>query len=279
MTMKVIKRIFACLLILAIIFNSTSTVYAYERAGHDELMLDVMFKNFKEIDNDKTVQKEISALESACYLTIDQFNESGQKDLDFLNTYGVKGLPKSINDIKISAGPNTHRNHTHRGWDYGYVGEAAVKWPKRQELLKKTVDTVFDFGGNNAQRDAFCELLYYVHILGDHIDDTSYKINNGLKIGVGGRTDQYDITHKLLDCIEIVFSEQKHTHKYRSLTSAIERYNSRFSKIVRSEGGIDTEEKFQQYNEYTKDFFKMLTMYIPEMLKDEPFFAEVFYSN
>ena len=176
--MKIAKRILICICVVALVFTLPVKTEAYERDEHDKLMLDVLFKHFKEIDNDKSVQDEIKAIECACYLTIDQFNESGQKALDTLNDYGVKGIPKNISGIKISASPNTHRSYTHRGWDYPYSGVQGEQWPNRQAVMVNTVGTIFDFNGDTKKQESFCKLLYYIHILGDHMDDTSYKINN-----------------------------------------------------------------------------------------------------
>lgn len=277
--MKIAKRILICICVVALVFTLPVKTEAYERDEHDKLMLDVLFKHFKEFDNDKSIQDEIKAIECACYLTIDQFNESGQKALNTLNDYGVKGIPKNISEIKISASPSTHRSYTHRGWDYPYSGVEGKQWPNRQAVMVNTMGTIFDFNGDTKKQESFCKLLYYIHILGDHMDDTSYKINNGLKMDVGGRTDKNDIIHEWLDCIGVVFSDQKHTHKYRSLTSGLERYNSKFSKIVKSEGGVNTDEKFAEYNKLCKNLMDFMTMYIPEMLKDETFFNEAFYAK
>lgn len=264
------------LCIFSIVFGSSVRVGSYERDKHDRLMLDVLFKNFKD-ESDVTNRDEIKALENACYLTIDQFNNSGQKALDELHMYGVKGIPKKIADINISDSPSKHRSHTHRGWDYQYFADKAELWSERKEILIKTVGTIFDFEGDIKKQENFCKLLYYIHILGDHMDDTSYKINNGLKIDVGGRVDKNDIIHEWQKCIEVVFAEQKHTHKYRSLTTELEKYNSRFSKIVRSAGGINSDEKFALHKKYSENLMKLMTMYIPEMLKEEGFFYNVFY--
>ena len=62
-------------------------------------------------------------------------------------------------------------------------------------------------------------------------------------------------------------------------SNCLERYDSKFSKIVRSEGGVNTDEKFVEYNKLCRDLMELMTMYIPEMLKDEPFFNEVFYAK
>ena len=116
-------------------------------------MSEVLFKNFKVVDNDAKVQDEIAALESACYLTIDQFNSNGQKDLDVLIKYGVKNIPKNINQISFNASGTTHRTHTHRGWDYQYSGEMKELWPTRQAIMRNTVDEVFDFGEGEKKQE------------------------------------------------------------------------------------------------------------------------------
>lgn len=275
--MKHSKWLIILLCIVLVICNIPQTSYAYERDDHDEYMLEVLFKNFKEVENDPSIQDEIEALECASYLVIDQFNNNGQKDLDFLLTYGVKGIPSQVSDISFNASGTTHRSHTHRGWDFQLYTVTKELWPVRKQILLNTADKIFDFQGNEVKKDSFCALIYYIHILGDHMDDSSYMVKNGLKMDVGGRVDKEDIIHELLKHIEIVFADQKHTHKYRSLTGALERYNSRLAKIVRSEGGINTDEKFQQKQEYTVNLMKLLTMYLPEMLKEEQFFYDVFY--
>ena len=58
---------------------------------------------------------------------------------------------------------------------------------------------------------------------------------------------------------------------------ALERYNNKLAKIERSEGGINTDEEFELRQEYVKGLRNLLTLYLPEMLKDEEFFNNVFY--
>lgn len=271
------KWVIVLLCILLALGNISQTSFAYERNGHDAYMSDVLFKNFKEVKNDSRIANDIKALECASYLAIDQFNNNGQKDLDFLLNYGVKGIPLYVSDISYNASGTTHRSHTHRGWDFQNYFVTKKLWPIRKQILLNSADKIFDFKGNEAQKESFCALIYYIHILADHMDDTSYKIKNGLKMDVGGRTDEIDIIHELLKHIKVLFADQKYTHKYRSLTSALERYNKRLAKIVRPVGGINTDEKFEQKQEYTKRIKELLTWYIPEMLKEEAFFSEVFY--
>lgn len=252
---------------------------AYERKEHDELTLRILFRKYEYACNDSGVQDDISVLTSACYLAIDQFNSYGQNYLDELATYGIKDIPTQVSEIGFSASGRNHRSFTHRGWDFNYSGEMKTKWPIRQEILRNTVSTVFDFDGNDEQREAFCELLYYIHILGDHEDDTSYQISNGLKIDVGGRHDKEDIIHKLLDLLPILFADQTNTHKYRALTAKLQSINNNLDKLVNSDGGINSDEKFAQRQEIVKKIIDILSLYLPEMLKKEAFFNEVFYSN
>ncbi len=262
---------------ISLLINFPASASAFEREDHDKSLEEVMFKDFKDFDNDPTGRAEKNALECAAYLTIGQFNSSGQKDLDTLNQYGVKGIPSSVSEISFNASGKTHRSYSHRGWNYSYGGTMAEIWPKRQTILRNTVNTVFDFHGDTAKAEAFCELIYYVHILGDHMADESWKIQNGLKMQVGGRADKYDVIHELLDCFEVLFADQSHTLKYQKLTTKLENYNSKFSKLDRSEGGINTDEKFELHQKYVKKLMNVLTHNLPEMLKEEDFFREVFY--
>ena len=267
--------IFLCVILLLSSLHFPDA-YAFERKDHDKYMVDVLFKNFLETDNRPSIQDEIAALESASYLAVDQFNGNGQKDLDNLAAYGVKGLP-TLNAIDYSASGRTHRSYTHRGWDFVYGGTASDRWILRKQILLNTADAIFDFQGNEKQKDSFCATIYYIHVLGDLLDDESYKIQNGLIMDPGGRIDKADIIDELLKHFKILFADQKYTHKYLFLTTAMERYNTKLSKIVRSEGGINSDEKFELRQKYVNGLMRLLTMYLPEMLKEEQFFYDVFY--
>jgi len=273
-------RLLSLLLCAAVIIGMVpSTAEAYERKDHDKLTLEILFRKYEYACEDRSVQDEISALTSACYLTIDQFNSYGQQYLDELITFGVEDIPSQISEIGYSASPKTHRDYTHRGWSFDYSGEMKNKWPLRQDILRNTVDTIFDFGGNENQKEAFCELLYYIHILGDHLDDESYKISNGRKIDVGGRHDKGDMIHELLDIFPELFASQTHTHKYRTLSAKLRSINSNFDKLVNSDGGINSDEKFEQYQLLVNKFKEILSLYVPELMKNEPFFNKVFYDD
>lgn len=277
MNMKKTKGLilFLCVVLLlgCLPFQNT---YAFERKDHDKYMCEVLFKNFLQPENKISIQDEIEALGCASYLSIDQFNGNGQKDLDALVAYGVGGLP-SLSAIDYSASGKTHRSYTHRGWDFAYGGEAGDRWKQRKQILLNTADAIFEFDGNEKQKESFCAVIYYTHVLGDLMDDESYKIQNGLIMDPGGRADKSDIIDELLKHFKVLFADQKYTHKYLFLTTAMERYNTKLSKIIRSEGGINSDEKFELRQEYVNGLMELLTMYLPEMLKEEKFFYDVFY--
>lgn len=277
MIMKKMKGliVFICVVLLLRCL-SLPAAYAFERKDHDKYMCEVLFKNFLQTENKKSIQDEIEALECASYLAIDQFNGNGQKDLDKLVTYGVTGLP-SLNTIDYNASGTTHRSYTHRGWDHIYEGEARERWKQRKQILLNTADAIFEFDGNEKQKESFCAVIYYTHILGDLLDDESYKIQNGLIMDPGGRVDKEDIIDELLKHFKVLFADQKYTHKYLFLTTAMEGYNAKLSKIIRSEWGINSDEKFELRQVYVKGLMNLLTMYLPEMLKEERFFYDVFY--
>ena len=271
--------IFLCLEIILSCFVSpyyAQTSYSTEWKGHDQFMLDVLFKNFKVVDNDLSIKAKIEALECASYLTIDQFNGNGENSLKTLIDYGVKKIPDSISAINFSASGKTHRTYTHR---VGMSVLVTKTMPIRKQILINTADAIFDFKGEEKQKESFCALIYYVHILGDFMEDKSYKIENGLKMDAGGRIDKADIIHEIEKHLKTLFPDQHNTNKYRYLVIALERYNKKLSEIVRSEGGINTDEEFQKRQEYVEGLMNVLTMYLPEMLKEEEFFNEVFYSS
>ena len=86
---------------------------AYERKDHDALTLKILFRKYEYACNDSSVQDELSVLTSACYLTVDQFNNYGQNYLVELLDYGVKNIPSQVSEIGFSASGRNHRNFTH----------------------------------------------------------------------------------------------------------------------------------------------------------------------
>ena len=277
--MKLIKRIVSIILISVLLVINITPASAFNRNEHDRYMSDVLFKDFKNIENDVNIKDDIKALEAASYLTIDQYNGNGNNALLMLNEYGVKSLPSSINEIDYSAGAY-HRRATHRGWDAESTGVYNTsdrnRWIIRKKILLNTADKMFNFNGNNSKKDSFCALIYYTHILGDRIADTKYYPNADI-IELGGRMDKQDISHELVHHIEILFSDQKDTHKYNHVVSKLDSYNSKLSELLKNNNGILSDDNFKLYHEYAEAIMDVLRWNVPEMLKEEDFFREKFY--
>ena len=48
-------------------------------------------------------------------------------------------------------------------------------------------------------------------------------------------------------------------------------------RIYESEGGVNTDQKFEDYNACAKELLNVLGEYVPELLKKEIFFSNTFY--
>ena len=277
--MKLIKRIVSIITVIILVITDSLTVYAFNRDEHDKYMLDVLFKNFKNIEVDTDAKDDIKALEAASYLTIDQYNGHGDSDLSLLKQYGVKNLPSSINEIDYSAGAY-HRRATHRGWNAETSGVYNIsdenRWGIRKKILVNTTSKMFDFKGNTSKQDSFCALIYYTHILGDRIADKKYYQNADI-MELGGRTDKQDIAHELIHHIGILFSDQQHTHKYNHVISKIASYNGNITELLKKNNGNLSEDDFKLYQDYANGIMEVLMCNIPEMLKEEDFFRKKFY--
>ena len=272
------KLILIVVSLLLITFQSSITVNAYQRYEHDRILESVFFKCFKVIKEGDDTSKYLDAIESASYLCIDQFNGNGEKDLEKLKQFGVSELPSKISEIDFTANA-THRAYTHRGWALSPQLNrlSKEKWELRKSILTGTLDKIFDFN-DETQRDSFAALIYYIHLLGDRDAADKYDVNANV-MEAGGRADKLDIINEMLKYIKILFRKQSSTHKYIDLTTILEKYNVEFSKLVRSTGGIDTTEKYTEYKDLVQKTINILTMYLPEMLKELDFFYDVFYKQ
>ena len=47
--------------------------------------------------------------------------------------------------------------------------------------------------------------------------------------------------------------------------------------LAATPGGINTDEKFLIFKDQVQELLNLLQDYVPNMLKDEPFFTDVFY--
>lgn len=268
---------------------------AHDRKEHDAGLEYVLFdKNDEYRKAHPKVADMLKALEDAVYLTVDQYNGHGSEQLEFLKSMGVKGLPDSIDDFNFSANDLTHRLLTHRGWNFEYPEKS--HWSIRQKILKKTVQRIlfenekqplswlpwlseilYGTSEEPKQRDSFCALLYYVHILGDHIAAEKYtQLADIAPLVRPNDKENPGLIPELQKYLDILFSSQHSSYTYYALMGELDALNAKAEKLVSSTGGINTDEKFSQYHQLAEDLKELLSYYLHTLLMNEPFFADHF---
>ena len=277
------KRLIALLSQTVILSLSLSYAIASDRDVHDGYMLQVLFgKGFKEESYSEKELMAIEALEAASYLAVDQYNGNGVDELKILSEYRVSSLPSSISEIDFP-GNQYHRRYTHRGWMGPYNNEDRpypddkAHWNTRKSILLQTTKKVFGFNDSQSRlNDSLSAVIYYIHILGDHIVETDYQKMNSDMIGVGGRNDQYDIIHQLISHFDILFTSPTSTNRYNSFRSQLRLLNNEFSNLVNKDGGVNTPEKQTEYSALAKKLMDLLIKHVPELLQEEAYFSKVF---
>lgn len=287
--------ILACAALCAFPF----TVYAHPTAAeHDKELMSVLFEEGYSKYQSTDIKNAVNALEKASQLTVDQFGGKSEESFIQLRQYGSLSFLWSfeddvdysvdVDDEKTKINANTHRKYTHQGWDIEKHGigtkNASKFWNKRRKILLNTANTVFDFGpfstslAYDPKCDSFCAIVYYVHILGDYDEADNYK-KLGLLIPLAGHdgTDKNDIICELKNSIEVLFADQKSTQEYTSLMKDLDSIQKKAGKLVRSVGGVNTDQEFNDYHQYADETLEALQKYVPKLLKNEKFFREVFY--
>lgn len=290
--MKTVKRLVCLLLSVVFMFSMQVPIQAYERTDHDKQMKEALLSetflshmSYYSHYNKQESKDAINALQNAAYLAIDQANGSGRHTLDKLKNskYCIKNLPDSIEEINYTAFGENHRYISHRGWN---ANDSNELWKKRKNILLNTADAIFDFHENDRKRDSFCAIIYYIHLLGDCESDNQYYGNN-LIMELGGRIDNQDIISELIKHINILASDSHNFAKGQRnhLELKLVGLNEDVKKIkdankTPSGGEQKLEgEAFMAYKDIATDIVQSLLPHnLPEILKEEQWFSDVFYS-
>lgn len=266
---------------------------AHDREEHDADLEYVLFGNRAYKETHSTDAKLVEALEDAVYLTVDQYNGQGSEQLEFLKSMGVKGLPDSVDEFNFS-GNYAHRHLTHRGWSFEYPEQS--HWSIHKSILINTVQKIlfenekqplswlpwlseipYGTSEDTKQRDSFCALLYYVHILGDHIAAEKYtQLAYIAPLARPSGNQDPGIIPELQEHLSNLFSSQHSSYTYYALMGELDALNAKAEKLVSSTGGINTDEKFSQYHQLAEDLKELLSYYLHTLLMNEPFFADHF---
>lgn len=298
--MRRLYRIIVLFLIGSVL--SDNPVYAYGHKVHDDYMIDVLFgENYNKNKQSADIKKKITALEYASYLCIDQFNHEGKKKLEELSHFGVSGIPRTIDSIDFTDN-NDHRQHTHKGWNYEYpeyqdTGTDKANWTVRKTILQSTVKKIFDKGKggffksiinrvralfvreeSNKQYDSLCVLVYYVHILGDQIeaDEYSEKFTVVPLVEINGHGET-SIIQELETAFKILFASQTTDEEYMELIQGMETIRIEAEGYRDSIAGLNDQETFERYRKCHTELMDLLVKKVPELLKNEAFFNNIFY--
>lgn len=279
-----------------VLISGTTPSYAYPTASeHNKALEKVLFEDgYSKYQSDK-IKKNVTAIEYASYLTIDQFGGKGEDQYNTLKKWRMGGLPLSFTSLDYNEdlqgngkqiNANTHRRYTHQGWDREYETSSVRKfWKARRNVLLGTVNTIFNFGnfsgivGYDEKCNSLAGIIYYVHILGDYDEADNYKKISMLQDLAGHEnTDGNDMISALKEYSKILFEEnQKSSDEYKALQRGFDNLSSKAGNIVQSVGGVNTDEEFKEYHQYAYDLLQLLTDNVPDLLKREEYFKKVFY--
>lgn len=290
------KKLATKIAIVVILLSISISVVGFPRTDHDRHLREVFFGRYENELNEKG-RDLFSALKYASYLCIDQYNGGGKAELEELlkiprkhwfkfMQFG-KYYPKDISEIDFTSN-YAHRANTHLGWDYDYPNFDKEKnpdwltkrWPKRKNILLATVEAVFNFNPlpfsiKSERGERMSKLIYYVHLLGDHIDFDNYQTyKNTLKniCPLGGKSsDEVTIISELEEEIEALFGCDA-SELIKELKNI-----DRELKNLSYEGDAVSEADFSRYRGHSKKLLEVLSNHLPKLLRNQDFFSKVFY--
>lgn len=286
------KKTLVFILIIVFLLSGTLVANGFPENVHNEHLTTLLF-GFKMLRN----RDAITMIEYASYLSLDQFNHHGSNKLDYLLTKGINGIPKNIDEINFTQNSG-HRTHTHRGWDYTlYTGyqrnEDVAHWKIRKTILLKTIEKVFGFKkssipilgielGHEAQNESFAALVYYIHVIGDHIADYQNSQMLGSRYNMPGL--MMPIARKNADNNnpDILWELQKHAQvlfKSNANVKKLAQLNDQISSLRKSADTSYIDSAGLGSNKYAGRLLEILKNNLPSLLKNEDFFRNKFFVN
>lgn len=287
------KRIWAflvCVLFLSVIAH---TAFAHDTPKHNKTYEKVLFGSNGIPQLSQKAEEALTIIEYALYLSVDSFDQRGQDELDYLRKAGVNVLPDRIEDFSFSSNQH-HERYTHMGWVHTYPIDLAQWHSVRKPLLISAFNNALDFGFNgwlieldnagwmstdeslyDKKCVSFAALMYYVHILGDHSGNTYTTDPDRIPLGHRnyGETNR-DIIFDLQKHLAVIFAAQADSDTYKKLMDELSREGKEIRQLAQSR---ITKEDYLQYQEYASSVVDILATYVPKLLENEDFFANVFY--
>lgn len=299
------RRLISFLLLFVLLFGMTIPAYAHPKQGeHDTDLATLLFGEGYTLTGEK--KAKFQAIADAAALCIDQFsaNEEMRSKEDLFDSLNARiGFSFSFDDIelqkaqdgKTNVSAKTHRRYTHRGWNFT---EYPLKdlWVQRKKILTATVNKelfgkspgvlskipwaeglAYSEAACNKQCEAFCELVYCIHILGDYEEATSYSSEFQQLIPLVRHEDPQSpaLIDDIINLIPILFEKQSWT--YPILIQELEGIKADAEKVMFVTGGIRTQEQFNEYHQCALDVMQAIQDHVPDMLRKTDFFSEAFY--
>lgn len=230
------------------------------------------------------IRTSVQQLNDALLLCIDQYNSSYSDKLARLCF--IPGVPDNISAIDFPAG-TTHRSFTHRGWNHIYTdSEVRKSHPEiRKQILTSVVGYVFHFENyySSQQSEKMCDamgcLLYNIHIIQDRYHSKVwYGAASTLTI-VNLSTRTESITHDLLECIQVLFSDSRKSNdsSYNSLENGIKKIASNYLSDTRDINSADDYLLIDR--KYAGELKELLAKNLSKLLQKQSWFDTAFPSK
>lgn len=124
------------------------------------------------------------------------------------------------------------------------------------------------------QCEAFSAMIYYIHILGDHIEgDDPNMLTNLEPLIQYTSLSTPGIIAELTEQLSVVFVSQEDSWTYAALMQKLTDLKIRTEQNCGTWGAVDTKEKCVLNQQYAKELLDVLSAYLPHLLKNEPFFS------
>ena len=303
------RKIVACLIVFIFLICCTPLAMAHDdQAEHDgDLKYALFGDRDKILDGNERIA--FRAIANAAALSIDQFSPNTESKWKYNSTYetlkndlsalGLPQIPIDFDSIDLNANvnngvnitANTHRSFTHQGWNYSHYPNPKI-WDTRKSFLVDVVNRVLFFPkkplikipwiadfvyGSTEQCEAFAALVYYIHILGDHIEgDDPAKLTDLEPLIQYTSASTPGIISELQEQLQIVFASQKNSRTFISLQQELTDLRIKTEQNCGMWGSIDTFEKCETNQIYAQKLLNILGEYLPVLLQNEDFFVNRF---
>ncbi|MBQ6391921.1 MAG: hypothetical protein IJH60_00255, partial [Eubacterium sp.] len=133
---------------------------------------------------------------------------------------------------------------------------------------------------NEEKCESFAAVLYYIHILGDQLDSDEYDESFSIAPFIANGNSKVCIVDEMKSHFSILFASQTSSADYKGLMRGIKKYKKMAEEYMDPKitpGGIYLSENYERFRENCEEeYLKMLMDYVPNLLREEDFFTNIF---